>query len=100
MTTVEYLQYILDVLSDENVTYRAMMGEYILYYKGKVVGGLYDDRLLVKPTPSAKALLAGAPSALPYEGAKPMLLVTETDDGDLLRAVLAAVWQDLFGPRN
>lgn len=91
-----YLQYIMDQLAQTDVvTYRAMMGEFILYYKGVVVGGVYDNRLLLKPTPTAKALLPTAPMALPYEGAKPMLSVSEIDDADLLQSVIAAVYGDL-----
>ncbi|MBQ6067617.1 MAG: TfoX/Sxy family protein [Clostridia bacterium] len=96
-----YLEYILEQLSGlGEIRWRAMMGEYLLYYQGKLVGGIYDDRLLVKPTPSAKALLPEAPLALPYEGAKEMLLVEETDDRELLAALLNAVAEDLPAPRK
>ena len=82
----EYLHYILEQLSGlEEITYRAMMGEFILYYRGRIVGGIYDDRLLVKPV---KAALSAMPSAVyepPYDGAKPMLLVEEVEDGAFLR---------------
>ena len=79
-STKEYLTYILEQLSGlDDVRYRAMMGEYILYYRGKVVGGVYDNRLLLKPTPSARALLPDAPMELPYEGAKAMLLADADD---------------------
>ena len=75
----EYLEFILEQLSElDDVTYRAMMGEYILYYRGKIIGGIYDDRLLVKPVKSAVALMPDATFEQPYEGAKEMLLV---DDG-------------------
>ena len=74
----EYLDFILEQLSDlEGVSYRPMMGEYILYYHGKVIGGVYDDRFLVKPTKSAEALMPDAARELPYEGAKEMILVEE-----------------------
>lgn len=97
----DYLDYILEQLSGlEGIRWRAMMGEYLLYYQGKLVGGIYDDRLLVKPTPSAKALLPEAPIALPYEGAKEMLLVEETDDRELLAALLNAVAADLPAPKK
>ena len=67
----DYLQFILEQLSDlEEITYRAMMGEYILYYRGKIVGGIYDDRLLVKPIKSAVSYMPEAAYELPYEGAK------------------------------
>ena len=97
----DYLDYILEQLSGlEGVRWRAMMGEYLLYYQGKLVGGIYDDRLLVKPTPSAGALLPEAPLALPYEGAKGMLLVEETDDREQLAALLNAVAADLSAPKR
>ena len=71
----EYLQFILEQLSDlEEINYRAMMGEYIIYYRGRIVGGIYDDRLLVKPTKSAVSYMANATYELPYEGEKEMLL--------------------------
>lgn len=87
----EYLTFVLDQLSGLNdVTHRAMMGEYVLYFRGRVVGGIYDDRLLVKPTPAALAFLPDAPRVLPYPGAKEMLLVEDVDDGEFLRALFAA----------
>ena len=74
----EYLEFILGQLSElEEITYRAMMGEFIIYYRGKIVGGIYDDRLLVKPVKSAISYMPTAPYELPYEGAKEMLLVEE-----------------------
>ena len=97
----DYLAYILEQLSGlDDIRYRPMMGEYLLYYQGKLVGGIYDDRLLVKPTPSARALLPEAPLALPYEGAKEMLLVEETDDRELLAALAAAVAADLSASKR
>ena len=99
-TTREYLDYILEQLSGlDDVRYRAMMGEYILYYRGKVVGGVYDNRLLLKPTPSARALLPDAPTELPYEGAKAMLLA-DADDRELLASVLTAMVDELPAPKN
>ena len=97
----EYLDYILEQLSDaEGVTYRAMMGEYILYCQGRIFGGIYDDRLLVKPTKSAKALLPDAPLELPYEGAQPMLLVDNLDDRAFLRGLITAMTPELPAPRR
>ena len=94
-STKDYLNYVLEQLSGlADVRYRAMMGEYVLYYRGKVVGGVYDDRLLLKPTPSARALLQDAPLELPYEGAKEML-VADVDDAESLRAVLTAMVDEL-----
>ena len=77
----EYLQFVLGQLSDlEEITYRAMMGEFIIYYRGKIIGGIYDDRLLVKPVKSAIQYIPTAVYELPYEGAKEMLLVDEVDN--------------------
>ena len=77
----DYLEYILDQLSDlDDISYRAMMGEYIIYYRGKIVGGIYDDRFLVKQTKSAIALMPDAEKELPYEGAKEMLLVDDVEN--------------------
>lgn len=96
-----YLAYILDQLSDlSEVTYRPMMGEYLLYYNGTVIGGIYDDRFLVKPTPSAQKLMPNAPRELPYPGAKEMLLVEETDDRAFLAVLLNAVYAELPHPKK
>lgn len=92
----EYLDYILEQLSGlDDVSYRKMMGEYIIYYKNRIIGGIYDDRFLVKPTDSAKRLMPEAVSELPYEGAKPMLLVENTDDRDFLCELLNALADEL-----
>ena len=92
----EYLDFILEQLSDlEGVTYRAMMGEFILYYQGKIIGGIYDDRLLVKPTASAKGLMPDAPLELPYEGAKEMLLVEDVDNREFLTELFEAMLGEL-----
>ena len=91
-----YLDFILEQLSElEGVTWRAMMGEYILYYRGKVIGGIYDDRFLVKPVPSAAALMPHAQKELPYDGAKEMLLADNVDDRAFLRALLDALYAEL-----
>ena len=96
-----YLDYILDQLSDlEEITYRAMMGEYILYYRGKVVGGIYDDRLLVKPVRSAAQLMADAVYEMPYEGAKEMLLVEDTDNREFLAELFDALYESLPAPKK
>lgn len=92
----EYLDYILEQLSGlDDVSYRKMMGEYIIYYKNRIIGGIYDDRFLVKPTDSAKRLMPEASSELPYEGAKPMLLVENTDDRNFLCELLNALSDEL-----
>ena len=95
----DYLEFVLDQLSLLHpISYKAMMGEYILYYRGKIVGGIYDDRLLVKPTESAKRLMPDAPFETPYEGAKPMLLVEEIDDREFLRDLFDAMVGELPTP--
>ena len=83
-----------------DVTYRAMMGEYIIYYRGKIVGGIYDDRLLVKPTKSAVAMMPNADLELPYEGAKEMLLVDDVDNKEFLRELLEAMYEELPAPKK
>lgn len=96
----EYLDFILRQLSGlEEVTYRAMMGEFILYYRGKIVGGIYDDRLLVKPVKAAVSRMPEAPQELPYEGAKPMLLVENVDDRDFLAELFRAMYEELPAPK-
>ena len=88
----EYLDFIADQLSGlDGVSFRAMMGEYILYYRDKIAGGIYDDRLLVKPVPAALALMREAP----YPGAKEMLLVDNVDDRDFLCRLLEAMFDEL-----
>ena len=92
----EYLGFIMDQLSElEDISYKAMMGEYIIYYHRKIVGGIYDDRFLVKPTKSAAAMMPNADMELPYEGAKKMLLVDNVDDRDFLRELLEAAYEEL-----
>ena len=92
----EYLDFILEQLSQlEDLTFRAMMGEYIIYYRGKIVGGIYDDRFLVKPTKSAKAMMPDAQYELPYEGAKEMLLVDDVDNREFLCDLLSAMYEEL-----
>lgn len=100
-STRDYLEYILDQLSGlDGVTHRPMMGEYLLYYQGRLFGGIYDDRLLVKPVAPARALLPEGAEALPYEGAKPMLLVEQVDDRALLEELVCAMWESLPAPRK
>ena len=92
----EYLDFILEQLSAlDGVSYRPMMGEYILYYQGRVIGGIYDDRFLVKPTKSATAMMPNADWELPYEGAKEMLLVDDVDNQEFLRDLLEAMYPEL-----
>ena len=97
----EYLEFILDQVSElEEVTYRAMMGEYIIYYRGKIVGGIYDDRLLVKPVKSAISLMPDAAYELPYEGAKEMLLVDDVDKKDFITQLFNAMYDELPNPKK
>lgn len=96
----EYLEFILGQLSGlEDITYRAMMGEFIIYYRGKIVGGIYDDRLLIKPTKSAIAGMPTATYELPYEGAKEMLLVEEVDNKAFLADLFNAMYDELPAPK-
>ncbi len=96
-----YLDYVLEQLSGlDGITYRQMMGEYIIYYQGKIAGGIYDDRFLIKETPAAKKLMPNAPYEIPYEGAKPMILVEEIDDSEFLCALLKAVYPELPEPKK
>ena len=95
-STKEYLDFILEQLSElDEITYRAMMGEYIIYYRGKVVGGIYDDRFLIKPVKSAMNMMPEAGLELPYEGAKEMLLVDNVENKEFLRDLLEAMYNDL-----
>ena len=94
----EYVDFILEQC--EGLTTRAMMGEFVLYYGGKVVGGVYDNRLLVKPTPSAKKMMPTAPMELPYEGAKEMLLVEDIENRDFLKELFEAMYEDLPEPKK
>ena len=97
----DYLEYILDQLSGlDDISYRAMMGEYIIYYRGKVVGGIYDDRFLVKPVKAAKAMMPDADLELPYEGAKEMLLVDGVDSKDFLTRLFHAMYEELPAPKK
>ena len=97
----EYLEFILEQLSNlESITYRAMMGEYIIYYQGKIVGGIYDDRFLVKPTKSAITMMPNATTELPYKGAKKMLLVDEVDNKEFLTKLFNAMYVELPAPKR
>ena len=97
----EYLEYVLEQLSSlDDITYKAMMGEYIIYYQGKIIGGIYDDRFLVKPTKSAMTMMPEASRELPYEGAKEMLLVEDIDNRDFLHELLNAMVDELPAPKK
>ena len=95
----EYLNYILEQLTGlDEITYKPMMGEFILYYRGKIVGGIYDDRLLVKPVKSAISYMPTAIYEQPYDGAKDMLLVDEVDSKDFLIGLFNAMYNELPAP--
>ncbi|MBQ4506153.1 MAG: TfoX/Sxy family protein [Firmicutes bacterium] len=97
----EYLDFILEQLSEtEDVSYRAMMGEYIIYYRGRIAGGIYDDRFLVKPVKSALEMMPEANLELPYEGAKEMLLVDDLENKEFLRELLEAMYDELPAQRK
>ena len=97
----EYLEFVLEQLSGlEGVTHRGMMGEYILYYRGKIAGGIYDDRFLVKPTKSAVAMMPDADMEQPYDGAKAMLLVDDVENREFLRQLLEAMYDELPAPKG
>ena len=99
-STNQYLDFVLDLLGElDDVAHRKMMGEYVLYYRGKVIGGIYDDRFLLKVMPASERLLPDAQRAIPYEGAKEMLLV-EIEDRDALCDVVSAMWEELPAPKK
>lgn len=97
----EYLDYVLDQLSlVDGITFRAMMGEYIIYCRGKIVGGIYDDRLLVKPVKSALEKLPDAPLEIPYDGAKKMILIEEIDDREFMAKLIDSIFEELPSPKK
>ena len=97
----EYLEYILEQLSDlDDISYRAMMGEYIIYYREMIVGGIYDDRFLVKPVNSAMTMMPDGDMELPYEGAKEMLLVSDVENKAFLAELLESMYEELPDPKK
>ena len=97
----EYLDYILEQLSlSEDIAYRAMMGEYIIYYKGKVVGGIYDDRFLVKDIKAAREMLPDANLEIPYDGAKKMILVYNIEDKEFMKTLMEKMYPELPEPKR
>ncbi len=100
-STKEYLSFILEQLSlVEDITYRKMMGEYVLYHRGRVFGGIYDDRFLVKPVRAAQKLMPNAEYEIPYEGAKKMLLVDNVDDRGFLMKLVNDMYNELSEPKR
>lgn len=99
-TSKDYLAFVLDQLSGlQEISHRAMMGEYVLYYRGKVIGGIYDDRVLLKPTKAAEAVIPDAERDIPYVGAKEMLLV-DVDDKEALTQLVEAMYSELPEPKK
>ncbi|MBO4686926.1 MAG: TfoX/Sxy family protein [Clostridiales bacterium] len=97
----EYLDFVLEQLSGlEDITYRAMMGEYILYYQGRIVGGIYDDRFLVKDVSAARKKMPDAEREIPYEGAKEMLLVDNVENREFLEELLKDMFPELPAPKK
>lgn len=99
-TSKEYLNFVLEQLSElEEISHRAMMCEYIIYYRGKIAGGIYDNRLLIKPTESAKSVMPSVTYEIPYKGAKEMLLVDNLDDKGFLKELFEAMYDELPVPK-
>ena len=97
----EYLDFVLEQLSELNdISYKAMMGEYIIYYGGKIVGGIYDDRFLVKNVKVAREMMPDASLESPYDGAKEMLLVDDVDNKRFLRELFEAMYDELPAPKK
>ena len=97
----EYLDFVLEQLSElDDISYKAMMGEYIIYYRGKIVGGVYDDRFLIKPVKTAKNMMPEAELELPYEGAKEMLLVDNIENKEFLKELLEGMYGELPAPKK
>lgn len=97
----EYLDFILEQLSElDEISYKGMMDEYIIYYRGKIIGGIYDDRLLIKPVPSAISLMLNVVYELPYDGAKEMILVDDVDNKDFLTRLFNAMYDELPMPKK
>lgn len=100
-STKNYLDFILEQLSPlENISARAMMGEYILYYNGKIVGGIYDDRLLIKITPSSSAMIENPTAVPPYDGAKPMYLIDDVENSEFLCELFNSIYDELPAPKR
>lgn len=97
----EYLAFVMEQLSElDDVSYRAMMGEYVIYYRGKVVAGIYDDRFLIKPTKSAIAMLPNAQMEIPYPGGRPMIMVDDIENRELLGDLFNAIYSELPAPKT
>jgi len=96
----EYLDFILDQLSElDEMSYRPMMGEYILYYRGKIIGGIYDNRLLLKPVKVVMEQLGQTRLEHPYEGAKEMILIEDLEDKSFLARLIRDMYEVLSAPK-
>ena len=92
----DFLNFVLEQLSDlPDIDYRAMMGEFIIYFRGRVIGGIYDNRFLIKPTKSAMEILPDAPMEIPYPGGKPMIMVEYIENRDLLAHLFNTIYPEL-----
>ena len=99
-STKEYLEYVLDLLSGlDDISYRYMMSEYVIYYRGKVFGGVYDDKFLVKPTKTVLEMMTDAEFEIPYDGGKTMVLV-DTEDRDFIKEMVEKMWNDIPEPKK
>ena len=97
----KYLEFILEqLILSEDISYKAMMGEYIIYYKGKIVGGIYDDRFLVKDVKAARKIMPDAPLELPYDGAKKMILVDNIEDREFMKSLMEKMYTELPEPKR
>lgn len=97
----DLLEFVLEQLSIlPDITYRAMMGEFIIYYRGKIIGGIYDNRLLIKPTSSALKIMPNAKMEMPYPKGKPMIMIPDIENPELLEMVFNAVYNELPDKRK
>ena len=97
----EYLEFVMEQLSlAEDVRYRPMMGEYVIYCRDRVIGGIYDNRFLVKPVPSALSMIENARMEIPYEGAKEMILVEDMDDKVFLKKLAESIAEEVPAGRS
>lgn len=100
-TTIDYYEYLQEQLEPiGNIRYRKMMGEYCIYYQDKVIGGIYDNRFLIKNTNASRLLIPNATLEIPYQGAKPMILVEEFSDKEFLKKLMIAVYEELSSPKK
>lgn len=100
-TTIDYYEYLQEQLEPiGNIRYRKMMGEYCVYYQDKVIGGIYDNRFLIKNTNASRLLIPNATLEIPYQGAKPMILVEELSDKEFLKKLMIAVYEELSSPKK